>query len=81
MQSILVFLSGESHTQRSLVGNSPWDPKESDRTEKFSLSKQGCLLSLPVFNTFRRSQSTYLENKNKMRYIMERNKTVFLFYK
>ena len=25
-----VLLPGESHGQRSLVGNSPWDPKESD---------------------------------------------------
>ena len=28
-----VFLPGESHGQRSLVGSSPWGPKESDTTE------------------------------------------------
>ena len=28
-----VFLPGESHGQRSLVGYSPWGCKESDRTE------------------------------------------------
>ena len=28
-----VFLSGESHGQRSLAGNSPWGCKESDTTE------------------------------------------------
>ena len=28
-----VFLPGESHGQRSLVGYSPWGRKESDRTE------------------------------------------------
>ena len=28
-----VFLSGESHGQRSLVGYSPWGHKESDGTE------------------------------------------------
>ena len=28
-----VFLPGESHGQRSLVGCSPWGPKESDTTE------------------------------------------------
>ena len=28
-----VFLSGESHGQRSLVGYSPWGRKESDATE------------------------------------------------
>ena len=29
-----VFLPGEFHVQRSLVGYSPWDHKESDRTEQ-----------------------------------------------
>ena len=28
-----VFLSGEFHGQRSLVGYSPWSPKESDTPE------------------------------------------------
>ena len=32
-QPILVFLPGESHGQRSLVGYSPWGHKESDTTE------------------------------------------------
>ena len=31
-----VFLPGESHGQRSLVGYSPWDRKESDMTEQLS---------------------------------------------
>ena len=30
---ILVFLTGESHGQRSLIGCSPWGPKESGMTE------------------------------------------------
>ena len=29
-----VFLPGESHGQKSLVGYSPWGRRESDRTEK-----------------------------------------------
>ena len=29
-----VLLPGQSHGQRSLVGYSPWDPKESDTTER-----------------------------------------------
>ena len=33
-----VFLPGESHGQRSLVGYSPWGLKESDRTERLTLS-------------------------------------------
>ena len=34
----LVFLPGEFHGQRSLVGYSLWDHKESDRTERLILS-------------------------------------------
>ena len=36
MGSTLVFLSGESHGQRSLVGYSSWGCKESDTTEQLS---------------------------------------------
>ena len=32
-----VFLPGKSHGQRSLVGYSPWCPKESDTTERLTL--------------------------------------------
>ena len=32
-----VFLSGESHGQRSLAGYSPWGHKESDTTEQLTL--------------------------------------------
>ena len=33
-----VFLPGESHGQKSLVGYSPWGRKESDTTERLTLS-------------------------------------------
>ena len=33
-----VFLPGESHGRRSLVGYSPWGRKESDTTERVTLS-------------------------------------------
>ena len=33
-----VFLSGESHEQRSLAAYSPWSHKESDPTEQLTLS-------------------------------------------
>ena len=36
-----IFLPGESHGGRSLVGYSPWGRKESDMTEQGSKSKQG----------------------------------------
>ena len=37
-QPTLVFLPGESHAERSLVGYSPWGCKESDMAEKLILS-------------------------------------------
>ena len=36
MASHSVFLPGESHGQRSLAGYSPWDRKDSDRTESLT---------------------------------------------
>ena len=38
MQSTSVFLPGEPHGQRSLVGYSSWGHKESDRTEELTLT-------------------------------------------
>ena len=38
-----VFLPGESHGQRSLAGYRPWGHKESDRTERLTLSLFGRL--------------------------------------
>ena len=35
---MLVFLPGESHGQRSLVGYSPWGCKQSDTTEQLTLT-------------------------------------------
>ena len=40
-QPTLVFLPGESHGQRSLVGYSPWGHRESDMTEQLSIIAQG----------------------------------------
>ena len=37
-QPTSVFLPGEFHVQRSLVGYSPWGPKQSDVTEQLTLS-------------------------------------------
>ena len=37
MQPTPVFLPGESHGQRILVGYSPWGRKESDTTERLHL--------------------------------------------
>ena len=38
MQPTPVLLPGEFHGQRSLVGYSPWGHKESDTTERLTLS-------------------------------------------
>ena len=40
-QPTAVFWPGKSHGQRSLVGYSPWGPKESDMTEQLSINKKG----------------------------------------
>ena len=45
----LVFLPGEFHGQRSLVGYSPWSHKESDRTEQLTLSVS-CESSLHILD-------------------------------
>ena len=43
-----VFLPGESHGQRSLVGYSPWGPKESDMTEQLSVTKSYFLVAFDI---------------------------------
>ena len=47
-----VFLPGESHGQRSLMGCSPWCHKESDKTEQLSTALhrvfETCLVRVPV---------------------------------
>ena len=46
-----VFLPGESHGQRSMVGYSPWSYKESDTTEATCTNK-GAWLFLGVLRSF-----------------------------
>ena len=41
MQATPVFLPRDIHEQRSLVGYSPWDGKESDTTERVSMRTHG----------------------------------------
>jgi len=51
MQPTPVFLPGESHGKRSLVGYSPWGCKESETTEQLTLSFSHLehYLALPFF--------------------------------
>ena len=48
-----VFLPGESHGQRSLVGYSPWGHKESDMTKWLTLSLSFNLFSMFFFYFFK----------------------------
>ena len=41
MQATPVFLPGDIHEQRSLVGCNPWDGKESDTTVRVSMRTRG----------------------------------------
>ena len=43
-----VFLPGEFHGQRSLVGYSPWAPIESDMTEQRSVTKSYFLVAFDI---------------------------------
>ena len=52
-----VFLPRESHGQRSLMGYSPSDRKESDRTERLTLSLSGHQVLLPSLQGFKPSIS------------------------
>ena len=58
-----VFLPGESHGRRSLVGYSPWDRKESDTTEQLQFH----------FHFQKLLNKSKLKNKNK-----NKNKNTFL---
>ena len=49
-QTTLVFLPGDSHGERRLVGYSPWGTKESDTTEKLAHTQQIFLYPLVIKN-------------------------------
>ena len=51
-----VFLPGEFHGQRSLVGYSPWDWKESDTTEQLTL-RVPALVNQTEYNRHQKSET------------------------
>ena len=52
-QPTAAFLPGESHGQRTLAGYSPWGHRESDTTERLTLSLHfQCVLALPHPTSF-----------------------------
>ena len=46
-----VFLPGESHGWRSLVGDTPWDLRESDVTERLTHSERSTIILRGFRNT------------------------------
>ena len=63
MATTPVFLPAESHGWRSLVGNSPWGHKESDKTERllsFSVSEQQASQLERIDTTHQRGKHTFL---------------------
>ena len=52
LQPTPVFLPGEFHGQKSLVGYSPWGRKESDRTERLSTCTQQTLMLKMFVNVY-----------------------------
>ena len=65
-QPTLVFLPGESHGQKSLVGYSPWGCKESDTAEWLTLSLSWTFNILIWFSKYQRNGGelvhTYFSN-------------------
>ena len=56
-----VFLPGKSHGQRSLVGYSPWCPKESDTTEQLNNNnKKEAKTQLRLFCQMEKVQSHWV---------------------
>ena len=56
-QSIPVFLPGESHGQRSLVGHSPWSLKESDTTERLTHTHTDFYMCMWIYSPIPSSMS------------------------
>ena len=62
MQPTPIFLPGESHGQRSLVGYSPWGCKESDMTKQLNSNKELALVpNLPfIWGRWRKASAPLL---------------------
>ena len=60
LQPTAVFLPGESHGQRSLVGHNPWDRNESDKTDRLNtlhyIQKESSPFYVPFLKTISESQ-------------------------
>ena len=73
-QHTLVILPGKTHGQRSLAGYSPWDGKESDKTERLSVhivDLQCCDSCIPFLkcNCFTMLYSFLLYNEVNQLYV------------
>ena len=65
MQPTAVFLSGEFHGQRRLVGYSPWGHKELDMTEQLTVSQEIKLKSFCTGRNYQQNEiAIYRMGKN-----------------
>ena len=71
-----VFLSGESHGQRSLGGYSPWGHKELDMTEQLTLSHLKFYIYLLFFRFFFHIRHYRVLSSEQRRYFEERLLTI-----
>ena len=78
-QPIAVFWPVKSHEQRSLVGYSPWDRKESDTTERLTLAhwKTGEMLTL-IGKTERINQRRIFVSETYLEMLRYKDKTRIL---
>ena len=65
MATIPVFLPGEFHGRKSLVGYSPWGGKESDTTGWLSLFREPRTHTLQHSHTHTQSEKASLQNGRK----------------
>ena len=81
-QPTLIFLPGESHEQRSLMGYSPWGCKESDTTERLNIAHihiDVYIKSIPLFFPLLESRVSSQTGKNWLRLNFKQFHSYFLF--
>ena len=73
-----VFLPGEFHGQRSLVGYSPWSHKKLDTTEQAPMGRNGYFVSWTTDLAYLKKLDLETETKKQLKKIRE-NKEQFIF--
>ena len=73
-----LFLPGEFHGQRSLVGYSPWSHKKLDTTEQAPMGRNGYFVSWTTDLAYLKKLDLETETKKQLKKIRE-NKEQFIF--